>query len=78
MGGDLEQARALGLFIKDKGERIGGFLDAGGLERAVLSGKEERLYLQLHGDHLLLLELTSRASAETVYESVEMIYKRYL
>jgi len=78
MGGDLEQAQALGLFIKDKGERIGGFLDAGGLERAVLSGKEKRMYLQLHGDHLLLLELTPRASAETVYESVEMIYKRYL
>ncbi len=78
MGGDLEQAQALGLFIKDKGERIGGFLDAGGLERIVLSGKEERMYLQLHGDHLLLLKLTPRASAETVYESVEMIYKRYL
>jgi DNA-binding response OmpR family regulator/predicted regulator of Ras-like GTPase activity (Roadblock/LC7/MglB family) len=78
MGGDLEQARELVLFIKDKGERIGGFLDAGGLERAVLSGKEERVYFQLHGDHLLLLKLTPRASAETVYESVEMIYKRYL
>jgi CheY-like chemotaxis protein/predicted regulator of Ras-like GTPase activity (Roadblock/LC7/MglB family) len=77
MSGDVEGERSLAVFIKDKGDLIGGFLDGGRLERVVLSGAKERIYLQLRGDHLLMLDLAVKASAETVYESVEMIYKRY-
>jgi CheY-like chemotaxis protein/predicted regulator of Ras-like GTPase activity (Roadblock/LC7/MglB family) len=77
MPGNVEESRNWGLFIQDKGEMIAGFLDAGDLDRIVLSGSEGRLYLQWKGEHLILLSLSGRASAETVYESVETIYKRY-
>ena len=77
MTGDGEEMRTLAVFLKDKGDLIGGFLEGGRLERVVLSGAKKRLYLQHRGEHLLLLDLTAKASAETINESVEMIYKRY-
>ncbi len=66
-----------GMFVKEKSELIGGFLDAGGFERAALSGSGGRVYLQQRDDHLILLTLSNRSSAESVFENVEMIYKRY-
>jgi CheY-like chemotaxis protein/predicted regulator of Ras-like GTPase activity (Roadblock/LC7/MglB family) len=60
-----------------KANVLGGFLDGGALERVVLSGSKRRVYLQPKEDYLILLNLTKRASAETVWESVQTIYKRY-
>ena len=77
MPGNADEYRNWGLFFQDKGEMIAGFLDAGSLEQIVLSGSEERFYLQRRKEHLVLLSLSSRASAESTFESVEMIYKRY-
>jgi DNA-binding response OmpR family regulator/predicted regulator of Ras-like GTPase activity (Roadblock/LC7/MglB family) len=77
MDGNVDEFRNWGIFIQEKSELIGGFLNAGDLDRAVLSAPEERYYLQQRDDHLVLLTLNGRASAETVYESVEMIFKRY-
>ena len=73
----LESDIKLGEMLMEKAESIGGFLDGGNLERIVLTGSEKRFYLQLQQDDLLLLSLTKRSSAETVYESVQTIYKRY-
>jgi len=58
-------------------ENIGELLDSGNLERIVLTGSENRYYIQQQEDELLLLSLTKRSSAETVHESVQTIYKRY-
>ncbi len=74
---DPESEISLGEQLVEKAESIGGYLDGGDLERIVLTGSENRFYLQQQEDDLLLLSLTKRSSAETVYESVQTIYKRY-
>ncbi len=68
---------ALGEFIQTKAELISGFMEAGLMERVVLSGSEKRIFMHSHGDNLIILTLTKRASAETVWQSVQTIYKRY-
>lgn len=66
-----------GLYLKEEGEIIGGFLDAGKLERAILTAADGRIYLQPKGDQVLLINLPLRSSSEMIYESVETIFKRY-
>jgi CheY-like chemotaxis protein/predicted regulator of Ras-like GTPase activity (Roadblock/LC7/MglB family) len=67
----------LGGMIYRKAELIGGFLDGGEFERAVVTGSQNHYYVQQHDDHLLYLTLTKRSSAETIFESIQTIYKRY-
>ena len=67
----------MGRFIQEKAELIGGYLDAGEMERTVLTGSEKRIYLQRNDDKLILLTLGKRSSTETVFESVQTIHKRY-
>ncbi|MCD6424376.1 MAG: response regulator [Anaerolineales bacterium] len=74
---DPESEIAFGAELMGKAESIGDFLDSGNLERIVITGSENRYYLQQQEDDLLLLSLTKRSSAETVHESVQTIYKRY-
>ena len=74
---DPESDIAFGEVLVEKAESIGDFLDSGNLERIVITGSENRYYLQRQEDELLLLSLTKRSSAETVYKSVQTIYKRY-
>ena len=66
-----------GMFLSEKGGIIGSYLDAGILEWIVLTATDGRVYLQQKEDKVLFLNLTLRSSAETVYESVETIFKRY-
>jgi len=75
----LEPEREIkwGVFLREKGEIIGGYLDADHLEWVVLTAGDGRIYLQQKGDKMLLLNLPRRSSAETIFESVEMIFKRY-
>jgi CheY-like chemotaxis protein/predicted regulator of Ras-like GTPase activity (Roadblock/LC7/MglB family) len=68
---------ALGSYIREKADSIGGFLNGGALEWVVLSGSKKRIYLQVQDDHLILLVLAKRASAESIYEEVKTIHKRY-
>lgn len=74
---DLESDIALGDLLIENAEKIGAYLDGGSLERIVLTGSENRFYFQQQEDHILLLSLTRRSSAETVYKSVQTIYQRY-
>ena len=66
-----------GVYLIEKGEIIGGYLEGGNLERIVLTTAEGRIYLQEKGGQLLLLNLAVRSSAESVFEAVETIFKRY-
>ena len=66
-----------GVHLREKGEIIGSYLDAGNLERIVLTAASGRIYLQQKDDKVLLLNLPSRSSAESIFESVETIFKRY-
>jgi len=68
---------ALGEFIQTKVELISGFLEAGLMERVVLSGSKKRIFIQSQGDNLIILTLAKRSSVETVWQSVQTIYKRY-
>jgi len=68
---------ALGEFVQTKAELISGFMDAGLMERVVLSGSEKRVFIQSQDDNLIILSLAKRSSAETVWQSVQTIYKRY-
>ena len=68
---------SLGGIIHEQAIYIGGFLDGGEFERAVLSGSQNRFYVQQHDDHLIYLTLTKRSSAETIFESIQTIHKRY-
>lgn len=68
---------ALGEFIQTKVELISGFMEAGLMERVILSGSEKRIFMHSQGDNLIILTLAKRASAETVWQSVQTIYKRY-
>jgi len=74
---DTAAEAALGEFIQTKVELISGFLEAGLMERVVLSGSEKRIFMQSQDDNLIILTLAKRASAETVWQSVQTIYKRY-
>lgn len=74
---DPESDLQLGLRISEKAELIGGFLEGGDLTRAVLMGSENRFYLQPSEGNLILLTLTKRSSAETIYKSLNTILKRY-
>jgi CheY-like chemotaxis protein/predicted regulator of Ras-like GTPase activity (Roadblock/LC7/MglB family) len=74
---DPESDIALGALLIEKAENIGGYLDGGSLVRIVLTGSENRFYFQQQKDNYLLLSLTRRSSAETVFKSVQNIYQRY-
>lgn len=74
---DPESDIALGVLLIEKAENIGGYLDGGSLVRIVLTGSENRFYIQQQEDNNLLLSLTRRSSAETVFKSVQNIYQRY-
>lgn len=74
---DTAAEAALGEFIQTKVEFISGFMEAGLMERVVLSGSEKRILMHSQGENLIILSLAKRASAETVWQSVQTIYKRY-
>ena len=74
---DPESDIALGVLLIEKAENIGGYLDGGSLVRIVLTGSENRFYIQQQEDNNLLLSLTRRSSAETVFKSMQNIYQRY-
>ncbi len=74
---DTAAEAALGEFIQTEVELISGFMEAGLMERVVLSGSEKRIFMQSQGDNLIILTLAKRSSAETVWQSVQTIYKRY-
>jgi CheY-like chemotaxis protein len=61
----------------EKADSIGGFLDGRDLTRVVMTGTDNRFYLHIMGNYWLLLTLSKRSSAETVFESVQTIQKRY-
>lgn len=67
----------LGILLDEKVNSIGGFLDGGALERVVLSGADDRFYMQISEGYLILLSLAKRSSAENVFESISTIQKRY-
>jgi DNA-binding response OmpR family regulator/predicted regulator of Ras-like GTPase activity (Roadblock/LC7/MglB family) len=67
----------LGVLLSEKADNIGGFLEAGDLTRVVITGAKNRFYLQTAEGNLILLSLTKRSSAETIFESVKTIQKRY-
>ena len=73
----LESDIKLGELLIEKAESIGGYLEGGNLERIVLTGSDRRFYLQQQQDDFLLLSLTIRSSAETIFKSVQTIYQRY-
>jgi predicted regulator of Ras-like GTPase activity (Roadblock/LC7/MglB family) len=68
---------ALGEFVQTKAELISGFMEAGLMERVVLSGSKKWIFMQSQGDNLIILTLAERSSVETVWRSVQTIYKRY-
>lgn len=68
---------ALGELIHEQAMLIGGFLDSGDFKRAVLTGAQNRFYVQQRDDQLIYMTLTKRSSADTVFESVQTIHKRY-
>jgi len=74
---DPDSGVELGGMIYKRAELIGGFLDGGKFERAVLSGSQNRYYIQQHDGHLLYLTLTKRSSVDTIIESIQTIHKRY-
>jgi DNA-binding response OmpR family regulator/predicted regulator of Ras-like GTPase activity (Roadblock/LC7/MglB family) len=74
---DPEGDSALGVVLYEKANMIGSFLDCGDLNRAVLTGSANRFYMQIVDGNLVLLSLTKRSSAETVFESLTTIQKRY-
>ncbi len=74
---DPDGGLELGGMVYKKAELIGGFLDGGEFERAVLSGSQNRYYVQQHDGRLLYLTLTKRSSADTIFESIQTIQKRY-
>lgn len=74
---DPEGGLELGGMVYKKAELIGGFLDGGEFERAVLSGSQNRYYVQQHDGHLLYLTLTKRSSVDTIFELIQTIHKRY-
>ena len=74
---DPESMIVFGRQLVEKADSIGGYLDGGDFERMVISGSENRFYVQQQEDELLLLSLAKRSSAETVNASVQTIYKRY-
>ncbi len=74
---DPERDIAFGQILMEKAENIGVYLDGGSLKRIVITGPENRFYLQQQEDNLLLMSLAKRSSAETVHKSVQTIYQRY-
>lgn len=74
---DPEADIAMGEMLVDQAENISGYLDGGDLVRIVITGSKKRFYCQKQEDNLLLMYLTNRSSAETVFKSVQTIYKRY-
>jgi len=74
---DPQRDAALGGMIIEQAELIGGFLECGEFQRAILTGSKNRFYIQQKDENMLNLNLSKRSSAETVFESVETIHKRY-
>lgn len=74
---DPESEVDLGEFIQTRTDLISGFMDGGILDRIILSGSDKRIYMQLQDDNLIILSLAKKSSSETVWQSVQTIYKRY-
>jgi hypothetical protein len=74
---DPENVIHLGKQLSEKADSIGDFLEGGDLTRVVMTGADTRFYLQRTEGYLLLLSLSKRSSAETVFESIQTIQKRY-
>ena len=74
---DPEEEIQRGVLLYEQAKIIGGLLDGGDLSRVVSTGAGKRCYLQKEDGNLILLSLTSRSSAETVFESLTTIQKRY-
>jgi DNA-binding response OmpR family regulator/predicted regulator of Ras-like GTPase activity (Roadblock/LC7/MglB family) len=74
---DLERNLVLSGIIHEQAELIGGFLEGGEFDRAVLTGADHRFYVQNKDELLINLILSKRSSAESVYASIETIHKRY-
>jgi len=68
---------ALGELLVNKATKICDDLDGGNLIRIVLTGSENRFYFQQQEENMLLLSLTKRSSAETIFKSMKTIYQRY-
>jgi len=74
---DPETEVDLGKFIQTKTDLISGFMDGGKMDRIILSGSDKRIFMGPQGDNLIILSLVKRSSSDTVWQSVQMIYKRY-
>lgn len=74
---DPQSDAELGGIIFEQADTIGGFLEGGDFQRAVLSGSKNRVYIQQKDETVLYLNLSKRSSAESVFESVETVHKRY-
>ena len=74
---DPESEVDLGEFIQTKTDLISGFMDGGKMDRIILSGSDKRIYMQPQDDNLIILSLAKKSSSETVWQSVQTIYKRY-
>lgn len=74
---DPESAIKLGVQLLEEADNMGGYFDGGDVQRIVLTGSENRFYIQQQENDLLILSLDKRSSAETVNASVQTIYKRY-
>jgi CheY-like chemotaxis protein/predicted regulator of Ras-like GTPase activity (Roadblock/LC7/MglB family) len=74
---DPEADVEFGGIVLDQADLIGGFLEGGEFQRAILSGADNRVYVQQMNEYVLNLNLSKRSSAETVFESVETVHKRY-
>lgn len=74
---DPQSDAELGGIIFEQAESIGGFLEGGEFQRAVLSGSKNRFYVQQKNENVLFLNLSIRSSADSVFESVETVHKRY-
>ena len=74
---DPETEVDLGKFIQTKTDLISGFMDGGKMDRIILSGSDKRIFMGPQGDNLIILSLAKRSSSDTVWQSVQTIYKRY-
>lgn len=74
---DPESEVDLGDFIQTKTDLISGFMNGGKMDRTILSGSDKRIFMGPQGDNLIILSLAKKSSSETVWQSVQTIYKRY-
>ena len=74
---DPESEIQQGVLLYEQAKIIGGLLNGGNLSRVVSTGTGNRSYLQSADGNLIILSLTSRSSAETVFEYLDTVQKRY-